>query len=160
MLVPRRIREIYLATSLLMLLPAFYAAEAGNVAFAAALVVTCAASLANWSYFVHESAMHCADRVCSAATLACACWQEPRWLLGLPFLALLFFCGRRLYFLGRPYAAARWHLVFRYFAFWLCYVHAGEGDNTPTVPVWAILTAGYAICVKDAFVHDKRGTQD
>ena len=144
---PAAVCHVHAATSVFMLVPAVEAAR-HNPVFAAALVAGCLASLVHWANFKHNSARHWVDRCCSAAVLVCACVQRPGLLPAVPVLGLVFLRGRSHYFADQPTAAARWHTMFRYLAFWLCYVHASGSVGVYSVVAYSV---AYAVCVKDLF---------
>lgn len=151
MIVSSQIQDTYAATSLFMLEPCVYAFNNKNFVFATLLASTCVISILHWSNFSHGSVLHLLDRYFSIATLTCAWAQNPNYVQTAFPLIVLFWGGRRHYYQGRMYNAARWHLAFRYVAFWLCHIHA---DAFPNYLTLVFFTVAYALCVKDVVLED------
>ena len=145
MFVSQKICDVYYATSFFMLIPAFHCLGT-NFWFGLLLVINCAASLQLWSYFVHESIYHKLDRWCSCCTIYCVCFQRPSFTYFLPVVVLPYILGRQAYLNGKETQSVVCHLLFRYFAFWLCLAHASDFLN---VYIFVIYTTCYLICIVD-----------
>lgn len=142
--VMQRTQNANFVTSLFIAVPMFLAFESNNWVFALATSATLAASLLNWTYFVHSSMFHWADRLCGAATLICVCAQRPYLIVWTVATAAIFLVGRHYYMAGRRRQAACCHFAFRYSAFWLCYYHTAKNIHGIS---FVLLTITYVWCV-------------
>ena len=155
MSVTQEVCDLHLGTSVFMIVPIIHSAK-NNPTFATCLFITFVASVLNWSNFVHGSLLHMADRLCVCLTIGCVCVQNQTFVWWLPTLLFFFACGKRAYYL-QSHMAVYWHCAFRYIAFWMCYLHAGEFVN---VFAFGIYTISYGISVWDALLTPHTGDVD
>lgn len=138
MLEPNPIHSMLLWTSLFILIPSYYAIP-NNPPFACLLAAAYLASAANWWRFRPNSVRHNLDRAASLAVLTCVCAQSPAKTLMMPLLLTLFLKGRRAWVTRDFDTAARWHVLFRYCAFWVCLHHAQGRVSLSTLAVLSTL---------------------
>lgn len=130
-----------IVTSLFIFIPTYYN-RLGNPMFSVFLLKTVASSISHWYWYQHNSIAHWMDRYCAACVIVYALLLNWSWRqIALCLVAVIcFLCGRS----SKDIAWKRnLHLVFRYFAFWMCMCVA----SVPEARIVLTLTLLYVFVV-------------
>ena len=110
--------------------------------FSVLLFLTLIASLLHWSRYKFNSTWHWIDRICVVSVFAYVLLLHYSTVNKTVFTAAIafFLCGR---FATNEQNKFQFHLLFRYFAFWMCNLVTSQASIAKIV-LWTVL---YAICI-------------
>lgn len=134
-------------TSVFMSIPMINAMS-NEPQFSILLFLTLIASLLHWSRYKFNSTWHWIDRVCVVCVFAYLLILHYSTVNKTLFTAAIafFLCGR---FSTNEQNKFAFHLLFRYFAFWMCVFVTSKASIAKIV----ILTVLYAICIYAVYVN-------
>jgi len=124
-IIPKKNCNIFKLTSLWMLIPIYYSYNTVYYLFSYNLIFNMIFSLLHWNYYKYNSLYHNLDRILSTNTLLIINLNTNNNIIYiLTFLVVIFYYkGKQSMLNNNNYEQLVNHLIFRYIAFWECYLY-------------------------------------
>lgn len=120
--------NIFKFTSLWMLIPIYYSYNTVYYLFSYNLIFNMIFSLLHWNYYKFNSLYHNLDRILSTNTLLIINLNTNNKIIYLlTFIVIIFYYkGKQSMLKNNNYEQLVNHLIFRYIAFWECYLYINQ----------------------------------
>jgi hypothetical protein len=127
-IIPKKNCNIFKFTSLWMLIPIYYSYNTVYYLFSYNLILNLICSLVHWNYYKYNSLYHNLDRILSTNTLLIINLNTNNNIIYiLTFLVVIFYYkGKQSMLNNNNYEQLVNHLIFRYIAFWECYLYINQ----------------------------------
>ena len=124
-IIPKKNCNIFKFTSLWILIPIYYSYNTVYYLFSYNLILNMICSLVHWNYYKYNSLYHNLDRILSINTLLIVNFNTTKNVIYLlTFLVAIFnYKGKQSMLNNNNYEQLVNHLIFRYIAFWECYLY-------------------------------------
>jgi len=127
-IIPKKNCNIFKFTSLWILIPIYYSYNTVYYLFSYNLILNMICSLVHWNYYKYNSLYHNLDRILSINTLLIVNFNTTKNVIYLlTFLVAIFnYKGKQSMLNNNNYEQLVNHLIFRYIAFWVCYLYINQ----------------------------------
>ena len=127
-IIPKKNCNIFKFTSLWMLIPIYNSYNTIYYLFSYNLILNMIFSLIHWNYYKYNSLYHNLDRILSTNTLLIINLNTNNKILYLLTFAVIIFHykGKHSMLNNNYYEQLLNHLIFRYIAFWKCYLYINQ----------------------------------
>ena len=127
-IIPKKNCNIFKFTSLWMLIPIYYSYNTVYYLFSYNLIFNMIFSLLHWNYYKFNSLYHNLDRILSTNTLLIINLNTNNKIIYLlTFIVIIFYYkGKQSMLKNNNYEQLVNHLIFRYIAFWECYLYINQ----------------------------------
>ena len=120
--------NIFKFTSLWMLIPIYDSYNTVYYLFSYNLIFNMIFSLVHWNYYKYNSLYHNLDRILSTNTLLIINLNTNNNIIYIltPILIIFYYKGKQSMLKNNNYEQLVNHLIFRYIAFWECYLYINQ----------------------------------
>jgi len=127
-IIPKKNCNIFKFISLWMLIPIYYSYNTVYYLFSYNLIFNMIFSLLRWNYYKYNSLYHNLDRILSTNTLLIINLNTNNKIIYLlTFIVIIFYYkGKQSMLKNNNYELLVNHLIFRYIAFWECYLYINQ----------------------------------
>lgn len=147
-------RCILCVTSVWIVIPFSESFMKRNYVFSLLLLLTMGFSMLHWRYYKHNDFLHNADRLTSCSCLLYCIYTNPLLLTIVPFLLVFLKGGYESLKHSQYTLHLIQHLIFRYFAFWMCCYTSGMVIDFTTIIAYSLVYIASIICTYLIVIDD------